>query len=83
MEVHHILEKRFVGKEYAREMLSIALTKSEHLKYTILWRLKCPLGSKYGFKHIANSAVDIYKDDPELLAVALLSLKKYLTKEII
>ena len=61
-----------------REMLSIALDKAEHLKYTNKWRELLSYGQgTQDYLTLAKNAFEVYKDNPKLLAVALLSIKKY------
>ena len=74
LEVHHIVEKRFardLDLENANDMLSIALTKSEHRAYTNAWRNK--IGYRTG-RHtretIWAAAKEIYIDRPDLLEAA-------------
>ena len=74
LEVHHIVEKRFardLGIENTDEMLSIALTKSDHRVYTNAWREA--IGYKTGPhtpQEIWVAAQKIYIDRPDLLEAA-------------
>ncbi len=75
MEAHHIIEKRLVQYlDIATDtMLSVALTKEEHQKFTNAWRAWFPYGMDYSKLTIAelwDAAQEIYKDYPELLDAA-------------
>ena len=54
-------------------MLSIALDKQTHRKFTSEWRKLIPYGSKYddwGKEGIWNAAKEVYKNHSELLEAA-------------
>jgi RHS repeat-associated protein len=78
-EVHHIIEQRFLKTNKlavsdAGEMLSVRLSKSDHLNYTNAWRSKFPYGIDYStlkIEKVIDAAKQIYKDAPELLNAAL------------
>lgn len=74
LEVHHIVEKRFAKDldiENTGEMLSIALTKSEHRVYTNAWREQIPYATgRHSREEIWNAAKNIYADRPDLLEAA-------------
>ena len=75
LEAHHIIEKRLVQYlDIATDtMLSVALTKEEHQKFTNAWRAWFPYGMDYSKLTIAelwDAAQEIYKDYPELLDAA-------------
>jgi RHS repeat-associated protein len=73
LEVHHIVEKRLrdpLGISDTDSMLSVALSKADHRKFTKAWRGEIPYGTNYrGLKpdEIWGVAQKIYKDFPELL----------------
>jgi RHS repeat-associated protein len=80
LEAHHIIEKRFakgLGLE-SESILSVALTKEEHLGFTKAWRNAIgylsdsrPMRTvNAGIEDIWEAAKTIYKDNPELLAAA-------------
>ena len=75
-EVHHIVEKRFAGRleiENTNEMLSIALDKQTHRKFTNAWRTECEYGTNYKDllkEDIWKVAQKVYQDYPELLEAA-------------
>jgi hypothetical protein len=55
-------------------MLSVRLSKSDHLKYTNAWRKHIPYGTEYktlDINRVIDAAKEIYKDAPELLKAAL------------
>lgn len=76
LEVHHLLEQRFAGslRQKAPKMLSIVMSKTDHIKMTTLWRLK--IGYKSDLKRlrtdtaspeeIYDAARKIYNDFPEI-----------------
>ncbi len=72
-EVHHIIEKRF-AKELkignTNEMLSIALDKDTHRKFTNEWRTALPYKRPHTSEEIWEVAQKIYQQYPELLEAA-------------
>ena len=76
LEVHHIVEKRFVKKldVKERDMLSIALTHDEHVVFTREWRQAIPYKTPYDRDKIWLAAQDIYKKHPRLLEAARITL---------
>ena len=75
VEVHHILEKRFVDEtQNTNDMLSIALPKDEHLEYTNKWRV-LGYGSKHEWDSIIKTVSEIYADNTRLMAAFLLTLE--------
>ncbi len=74
-EVHHIIEKRFLGStKYASsgQMQSVVLTKAQHRAYTNAWRKLIPYGSKnVSAPRIINAAKSVYSDNKALLDIAL------------
>ena len=74
LEVHHIVEKRFakdLGIENTDEMLSIALTKSDHRAYTNAWRKEIGYATgRHSPQEIWEAAKKIYVDRPDLLEAA-------------
>ncbi len=76
-EVHHIVEKRFastLGIENTDDMLSVTLSKSDHLQFTRAWRAYLPTGHSYTKEQILSAAKEIYKNYPELLSAALATI---------
>jgi len=77
-EVHHIVEKRFapalkIAKKDTGNMLSIALDKQTHRKFTNLWRKEFKYGTKYRDlkpEQIWNAAQRVYAGYPNLLDAA-------------
>ncbi len=79
LEVHHIVEKRLgdvLGVDNTNDMLSIALTKSDHREYTKAWRELLPYGNSYTKKQILGAAIQVYSKDPQLLGAALVTIIK-------
>ena len=73
-QVHHIIEKRFadsLGIDDTRNMLSVALSKSEHQLFTKAWRAVLPYGNSYSKTQIFGAAMKIYSKSPKLLLTAL------------
>ncbi len=74
LEVHHIVEKRFARDldiENTNDMLSIALTKSEHRVYTNAWRQEIGYSTgAHSAPEIWKAAQKIYVDRPDLLEAA-------------
>lgn len=73
-EVHHIVEKRFADSldiDNTNNMLSIALSKSEHQVFTNAWRVALPYGNNYSKMQILGAAVKIYSRSLKLLVSAL------------
>ena len=74
LEVHHIVEKRFkkdLEIDNTNDMLSIALTKSEHRKYTNAWRKEIGYGKRpHEASEIWEAAKQVYIDRPDLLEAA-------------
>lgn len=75
LEAHHIIEQRLVKHLgfNLNEMLSVAVTKSEHRMFTKAWRDIFNYGmdySKIGVDDIWEAAQSIYKDYPDLLEAA-------------
>lgn len=72
LEVHHLIEKRF-AKLFdikPREMLSIALTKTEHSKFTKAWRQAIKYGegtAKATKEEVERVAREVYKDYDNVL----------------
>ena len=75
LEAHHIIEKRLVKHLNidVKTMLSVAVTKTEHQKFTNAWRSVFQYGMDYstlGKTDIWKAAQQIYRDYPELLKAA-------------
>jgi hypothetical protein len=76
LEVHHVIEKRLkdaLDISDTDSMLSVVLTKSEHLDFTKKWREAIKYGTKYKSlepAQIWEIAQDIYHDYPALLDAA-------------
>ena len=76
-EVHHIIEKRFskaLDIDNTNDMLSIALTKSDHRVYTNAWRAELPYGSTYSSFEVFKASVNVYGHDPQLMGAAVETL---------
>ena len=77
LEVHHIVEKRFapalgINKNKTGDMLSIALDKQTHRKFTNAWR-EIEYGTNYKDlmpEQIWEVAQKVYADYPDLLEAA-------------
>ena len=77
-EVHHIVEKRFapalkIDKKNTDDMLSIALDKQTHRKFTNAWRNEFKYGTVYTDLEpgdIWAAAQKVYAGYPELLEAA-------------
>ena len=75
LEAHHIIEQRLVkhlGIDISN-MLSVAVTKSEHQVFTNAWRKAFAYGMDYNtltVDAIWDVAQEIYKDYPEILEAA-------------
>ena len=76
-EVHHIVEKRFAPAlkniSNTDDMLSIALDKQTHRKFTNAWRNEFKYGTNYAAlkpEQIWNAAQRVYADYPDLLEAA-------------
>ena len=75
LEAHHIVEKRLVqhlGIEISN-MLSVAVTKSEHQVFTNAWRSIFPYGMDYSdvtIEMLWDAAQVVYEGYPELLDAA-------------
>jgi RHS repeat-associated protein len=70
LEVHHIIEKRFVSSLNldARWIPSVALTSQEHQVFTNLWRAAIPYGTKsVTVQQVWEAAQWVYMRHPELL----------------
>lgn len=69
LQVHHLIEKRFAGALGVKgdDMLSIVLTKKEHLVFTKAWRKAIPYGTSPSKQQIMREARNVYKDYPEIL----------------
>ena len=72
LEVHHLIEKRFavLFEVSPKEMLSIVLTKAEHLIFTNEWRALIPYGegtANATKEVVERAAKQIYKNYPEIL----------------
>lgn len=75
LEAHHIIEQRLVKHLDidVKTMLSVAVTKAEHQKFTNAWRKTFEYGMDYSTlkkSDIWKAAQKIYKDYPELLNAA-------------
>ncbi len=75
LEAHHIIEQRLVKHLNidVKTMLSVAVTKAEHQKFTNAWRGVFQYGMDYSTLQKADIwkvAQKIYKDYPELLDAA-------------
>ena len=76
LEAHHVIEKRFykhISGFNTDDMLSVAVTKSEHKAFTKAWRDAFKYGTDYSKLEpweIWAEALDIYRDYPELLQAA-------------
>lgn len=76
LEVHHIVEKRFansIGIQNTDDMLSIALDKQTHRKFTKAWRDEFKYGINYsalGKNDVWNAAQRVYANYPSLLEAA-------------
>ena len=77
LEAHHIVEKRFAKalgyNENGRDMLSIALEKSNHRVYTNDWR-RLPYGETYSAQKILGASIEIYRNNPQLLGAAIYTI---------
>ena len=79
LEAHHVVEKRLVkylGID-SSSMLSVAVTKSEHQKFTNAWRGIIKYGTDYstlGKDEIYAAAKAVYKDYPDLIQAAYTTL---------
>jgi RHS repeat-associated protein len=72
LNAHHLIEGRFakVMGEKASEMLSVALTKAEHLAFTKAWRAAISYGKGTANStpaSILTAARNIYRGYPEIL----------------
>ena len=75
--MHHLIEKRFASLFVVKEgdMISIVLTKDEHLVFTNAWRKAIPyknsalyLGTNtVNSDDVINAAKRIYNKNPEIL----------------
>ena len=74
LEIHHIVEKRFAKDldiKNTGDMLSIALTKSEHRIYTNAWRKQIGYNTgRHSPQQIWEAAQRVYVDRPDLLKAA-------------
>ena len=75
LEAHHIIEKRLVKHLDIDidNMLSVAVTKTEHQQFTNAWRAAFAYGMDYStltVDDIWDVAQEIYKDYPEVLEAA-------------
>ena len=81
LEVHHIVEKRFVKpldiktNKTATTMYSIPLTKSQHQDFTNMWREYVPYGGSPDLKKVVEAGVKIYGSDPRLMRAFILTLE--------
>ena len=77
-EVHHIIEKRFADAldiDNQNDMLSIALSKSDHQTYTNLWRQNIKYGTGAVDKlEVFQAAAVVYKGKPQLMGAAVKTL---------
>ena len=69
LQVHHLIEKRFASALGLKssQMLSIILTKEEHLKFTNAWRRFIPYGTTASPERVREVAREIYRGHPEIL----------------
>jgi RHS repeat-associated protein len=72
LEAHHLLEKRFhtVLGQQVSEMLSVAVTKAEHLVFTLQWRAYIPYGqgtANATREQVMAAARQIYANYPAIL----------------
>ena len=74
LEAHHIVEQRFLNGQSIKTgtALSVAVTKTEHQKFTNKWRRYFPYGdTDYSdpktINRVWEASQDIYKDYPKLL----------------
>jgi len=79
LEAHHIIEQRLVKHLDidVKSMLSVAVTKAEHQKFTNAWRAHFKYGMDYSDltqADIWDVAQTIYKDYPDLLDAAYKTL---------
>ena len=79
LEVHHIVEKRFkirsnIKIDNTNNMLSTALTSSKHQAFTSKWRELAPYGGNYDKKKVLSAAIGVYRNDPQLLGVAIFTI---------
>lgn len=78
LEVHHIVEKRFARDldiKNTNDMLSIALTPSEHRAYTNAWRKEIGYDTgPHTPQEIWNAAKKVYADRPDLLEAARITI---------
>ena len=77
LEVHHIIEKRLIPNINHGEMLSVALDKKTHRKFTNAWRAELGYGLKHEKPEIYNAAMKIYANYPTLKRAALETISKY------
>ena len=78
-EVHHIIEKRFarnLGIEKPNQMLSIALDKDTHRRYTNAWRRTLKYGKAYDQRAVVKAAAKVYSDNPRLMGALIASLTR-------
>lgn len=81
LEVHHIVEKRLKksldikSNKSATNMLSTALTKKQHRKYTNLYRELLPYGQTHSLQNVVKTGVTLYGDNPRLMRAFILTLK--------
>ncbi|WP_240359334.1 DUF6531 domain-containing protein [Pyxidicoccus trucidator] len=73
LQAHHLLEKRFakVMNEKARQMVSVAVTPTEHQVFTNAWRALIPYGTKgtgaANPEMVRDAARQIYSSYPGIL----------------
>ena len=79
-EVHHIVEKRFnkvLDINNTNFMLSTALDKDVHRRYTNAWRAALSYGKKYEIKDVLKASIKVYKESPTLLGATMYTIFKY------
>ncbi len=72
LEVHHLIEQRFASimGQNPKDMISIALTPTEHEVFTAAWRQLIPYGNgtaNASRQIVENAARQIYQNYPEIL----------------
>lgn len=84
IEVHHLLEKRFVKCVNVAEndFIATAVLKSEHLAYTKVFRKHFPYGTHYKsvkLSDMQDAIREAYADNPELMEQTLAWVTKHWT----
>lgn len=74
--MHHLVEKRLASVLDIKknDMISVALTKKEHAKYTRRWRKAIPYGTDYdslGMQEVIDTVSNVYCDNEGLRRATL------------